>query len=111
MCGDSCGRREVLGKQQLGPARRWHGTEPADAGECCWAEQRGGAGGRRGNVHLCIDEWWGSEVLGPKPVRPAGMALAIAGISLLVLALSMGTNYLLLKAFGFPLGWSGRLNI
>ncbi|RLT46686.1 MAG: UPF0104 family protein [Chloroflexi bacterium] len=59
--------------------------------------------------------WVGESVratlAGLAALRHAGMALAIAGISLLVLVLSMGTNYLLLKAFGFPLGWSAALLI
>lgn len=59
--------------------------------------------------------WVGESVhaalAGLAALRHTGMALAVAGVSLLVLALSMSTNYLLLKAFGFPLGWSAALLI
>ena len=54
MCGDSCGRGEVLGTQRWRTAGGWDGTEPADAGECCWAEQRGDDGSVKSRANVTI---------------------------------------------------------
>ena len=60
---------------------------------------------------LRVGESVRAALAGLAALRHTGMALAVAGVSLLVLALAMSTNYLLLKAFGFPLGWSAALLI
>ena len=60
---------------------------------------------------LRVGESVRATLAGLAALRHTGMALAVAGVSLLVLALAMSTNYLLLKAFGFPLGWSAALLI